>query len=152
MEKNNAMESFVPPFLELNTEVFGGFISHDFPLSFGTVINAELIIGKLSANCQGNGICKMLPVGTYNMKCSAVRCTLVKREDNHVEMLLYTQQCCANLRNRLLAQEEFIMEEPFELPSWIRTALRMTETKQIPAGSYPMLKLNECAFVSLLLQ
>ena len=147
-QNNSVMELFAPPFYGHQHSGHSEFMNDQHQLYLSTVVNTDVIIGNLSVNCKGNGICKMLPSGSFSAHCSAVKSTLVKRLGHRLDIVFYPQESCPKLRQRVFTQADFIMEEPFPLPKWVRTALSFGGQARIPAGSYPMLLLKECAFVS----
>lgn len=146
------MNQFDPLQMEHHSAWYNSLADYRFHLGFSTVVNAELIIGKLSANCKGNGICKMLPADSMVAKCSAVRGTLVKRSPDRLDVVFYPRGCCPRVKSRVFASDTFLVEEPFQLPSWVKQTLSFYGERQIPAGSYPLLLLKECAFVSFKLR
>lgn len=141
------MELFAPPYINHQRSWYNGLTDHPCHLGINNVINADVIIGNLSANCKGNGICKMLPRGSFAAQCSTVKSTLVKRAQKQLDIVFYTQACCPSMYRRAFANGEFIVEASFRLPDWVRKTLSFQAQPQIPAGSYPMLKLKECALV-----
>ncbi|MCG8331233.1 MAG: hypothetical protein MI974_26320 [Chitinophagales bacterium] len=125
--------------------------NYRFKQSCKTIINAELIIGRLSANCKGNGICKMLPIDNLiaKSKCSAIKCTLIKKGDNQLNAVFFAQSCCSRIRQKVFANNSFIIEEPFFLPDWVKTALsyKNDNMMMIPIGVYPIIKLGEYTLI-----
>lgn len=146
------MELFAPPYINHRRSWHDAFPDGPYQLGVGNVVNADVIIGSLSANCKGNGICKMLPRGQFAAKCSAVKSTLAKRSQDQLDIVFYTQECCDKTYDRVFAHKAFILEEPFQIPFWVRRSLSFRKQRQIPAGSYPILTLKECVLVSFELE
>jgi len=147
-KKDYSMESSPLPYLGRNNSKPEGFINYSFEPGFSSIINAELVVGKLSANCRGNGICKMLPLGSVVAKCSALRCTLIRRDLDQLNIVFFPQDCCPGMRKKVFSSDSFVIEEPFQLPAWVRKALSYNGESLIPAGVYPILHFRECAFIS----
>ncbi|NBC07330.1 MAG: hypothetical protein GVY26_09060 [Bacteroidetes bacterium] len=141
------MELFAPPYINHRRSWHGAFPDYPHQSGVNDVVNADVIIGNLSVNCKGNGICKMLPRGSFVAQCSAVKSTLVKRGQHRLDVVFYTQECCDKIFNRVFVPGTFTVEESFQLPVWVRRALSFRGQRRIPAGSYPILQLRECALV-----
>lgn len=142
------MELFALPYISRQRSWHGAFPDYPYQLGVSNMVNADVIIGNLSANCKGNGICKILPRGQFVADCSAVKSTLVKSSQDQLDIVFYTQECCDKTYDRAFAHRAFTLEEPFQLPFWVRRSLSFRGRRRIPAGSYPMLKLRECTLVS----
>ncbi|HKK78526.1 MAG TPA: hypothetical protein VJ933_02810, partial [Phaeodactylibacter sp.] len=117
------MELFAPPYINHRRSWHSAFPDYPYQLGVSNVVNADVIIGNLSANCKGNGICKMLPRDQFAAKCSAVKSTLVKRSQGQLDIVFYTQECCGKTYDRAFAHRAFTLEESFQLPLWVRRSL-----------------------------
>lgn len=117
------------------------------------ILNAELILGTLSSNCRGQGICKVLPLGSNAAEqCSSVRATLMKVNQHRLHILFYPQHSCHKVRRRLLSKNIFIVEEPFQLPNWVCNKLSFSGTPVIPAGQYSIFSFDGAVLVHFQLQ
>lgn len=130
--------------------MYNTLMNHCFELGFSTVINAELILGNLSTNCKGNGICKMLPLGasTNNSACRSIKCTIVKHEYDRISIVFDTEECCPKLYLRAFSSNNFLIEQAFSLPHWAVSALSLEEVNTISPGAYPITHLKNSAIIS----
>lgn len=102
------------------------------------VLQAELTLGQLSANCSGTGICKVLPVGASASSCTSVRSTLVRHSPFRLDILFYRREACSCLDQHVFQRKSFVLNEVFVLPDWVTEKLQLPEGLCIADGTYPL--------------
>lgn len=112
------------------------------------ILQAELVLGQLSADCSGNGICKVMPVGASGNQCTSVRTTLIRQSPQQLHIIFYRQNTCDCIHERVFDREKFVLEEVFLLPVWVIRELRLNEGVGIANGEYPLMHFGKYSLAS----
>lgn len=101
-------------------------------------LQAEVVLGVLSKDCRGLGICKIVPTNTLTRKCSVTTARLEKLSDERLRFSFDAGSICKVLLCRQFLRGKFTMEEDFTLPEFVLTGLEL-ERNVISRGDYPVL-------------
>lgn len=98
----------------------------------------EVVFGTPSRNCEGNGICMVTGrfPPDYTISCSHAPAILYSDRQNRKLVFRFPKRCLsARAKECLLANEEFIVEEPFRIPINLVRQWKLSG-KYIPTGRY----------------
>ena len=98
-------------------------------------LQAELVLGVTSRNCRGNGICRMFTPGKLQISKKYCHYSLVDIErdkDENLIFKLHTDSMRPSTRSKFFVDDQFLMEESFQIPAFVSTQLelRRSEIKQ----------------------
>lgn len=106
-------------------------------------IRAQLVLGALSENCTGDGICKVLPMHETVSCCQALPVSVsIDRFRSKMLILVHWRAACRQNLDRLTSQQALYLAEPFTLPSWL-CSLFACAPVCIHSGTYPLQIHNE---------
>lgn len=108
-------------------------------------VRCNLVLGELSRNCQGKGICKVLPLHRTTSCCPIVEATISFHDSGFLWLFLQSKQQRAIAPDH---QTSFVMNEDFALPNWLCERLPLPASGAvIRAGRYPRLELLDCVLI-----
>lgn len=103
------------------------------------IINSQVVFGTPSRNCSGSGICKVYTI--HGAKKLDISCEMVKvslRIVNAHLFLFFPQSACSEqLIQQQFANDNFRVEEDFDLPSWLSRKFG-SPAVYVPCGNYPV--------------
>lgn len=120
--------------------------------TFGIVkdgARANVVFGKLSKDCAGIGICKVIVnaiAATQHSHCQHCKVIIRKRHPDQIEFYFVSDSICQKSRRRFFQREFFHVGESFYLPGAITGWLGL-KNPIIKAGDYPMKKMKDYILV-----
>ena len=110
-------------------------------------VRVEVIFGAPGKQCQGAGICRVLPVEHVRVhwKCPSARAWLGSMEDGSVSLTFDRSLLSPYLLERYFGEQIFKVEEDYAIPNTLLTMLNIGSFT-VKAGQYSI-KVSELFFV-----
>jgi len=114
------------------------------------IIDSQVIFGTPSRDCSGSGICKVYTI--HAAKRLQIACEMVSARlavsDKDLLLSFSEAECTESLRQKQFRGLNFLVEEAFQLPSWLTQKLDIPAAF-IPAGEYPIQRKNGFIWLKL---
>ena len=101
-------------------------------------LQAELVLGVASRRCRGNGICRMFTPGKLQISKKYCHYSLAEIECDKAENLIFKLQTASmrpSTQNKFFANDQFLMEESFQIPEFMSVQLKLSRN-EIKQGLY----------------
>jgi len=107
-------------------------------------IRAEVVLGSPGANCRGAGICRVTAMhrGWKDMSphCKRAKAMIGLMPTGRLYFSFFKKSMCDKMIAAHFADEKgFQVETPFEIPSFLRSALLPAQSSILP-GVYPTME------------
>ena len=114
------------------------------------IIDSQVVFGTPSRDCSGSGICKLYTIHAakrLHIACEMVPARLAASgKDLHLSFS--EADCTESLRQKQFKGLHFLVEEAFQLPSWLTQKLNIPAAF-ITAGGYPIQRKNGFIWLKL---
>lgn len=109
--------------------------------STALALKAEVVLGVLSKKCNGYGICKINILASVTKGCNAVPLLIDQKWENCIRFRFKKNQICSAVEKRFFSKGVFLVQEDFELPSFVSTHFSLANNKVLK-GQYPVQRDN----------
>ena len=114
------------------------------------IIDSQVVFGTPSRNCSGSGICKVFTI--HAAKRLRITCEMVPARlavsDKDLLVSFSEADSTESLRQKQFGGMYFLVEEAFQLPSWLVQKLNIPAAF-IPAGEYLVQRKNGFIWLKL---
>ncbi|WP_421797556.1 hypothetical protein [Haliscomenobacter sp.] len=114
------------------------------------IIDSQVVFGTPSRDCSGSGICKLYTI--HAAKHLQIACEIVPTRlavsDQDLYLSFSEADCTESLRQKQFKGLHFLVEEAFQLPSWLTQKLNIPAAV-IPAGGYLIQRKNGFIWLKL---
>lgn len=103
------------------------------------LVRANVVLGVLGKHCRGLGVCKIVNWKAKPEKCTSVNVFIDSPQPDLLRFHFQKAKLCAKATARYFGGSYFVVEEPFELPEFVRTELSVSKTI-VESGAYPIIE------------
>ncbi len=114
------------------------------------IIDSQVVFGTPSRDCSGSGICKLYTIHAakhLHIACEMVPARLAA-SGKALHLSFSEADCTESLRQKQFKGLHFLVEEAFQLPSWLTQKLNIPAAF-ITAGGYPIQRKNGFIWLKL---
>jgi hypothetical protein len=102
----------------------------------GQLLECTVILGSPGRDCQGHGICMVLPNKfSGNIQCTSVPAELIFSE-GRVQLNIKRMDLTEAMIRKYFSGNEFLMESDFYFPRWVVRRLNLASYAYIPVNKY----------------